>query len=100
MKDVFPKLSKFRNTFDYLERIKAMAYVADLRYQNAVEVWTKNLGDMSTIDKSLERKFSKDANYIKDFQAIHQYLNMFDSNFPYLEFYEKATKSPNDLFRK
>jgi len=100
MKDVFPKLSKYRNTFDYLERIKAIAYVADLRYQNAVEVWTRNLGDVSSVDKSLEKKFASNAKYASDFKKIYQYLILFDRSFPYKEFEEKAFKSPNDLFSK
>ena len=99
MKDVFSKLASFRDKDSRLERLKAVAYVSDLQYENSVEVWEKNLGNISSIDQSLRNKFLSNPKYTNDFNKISRLISLFDKDFPYKDFYEVATRNPSELFK-
>ncbi len=100
MKDVFSKLSIFKSKNEHLEQIKAVAYVSDLKYENAVEVWEKNLGNLNNLDQSLQDKFSANRKYKNDFNRISIFINVFDNRYPFQEFYESAMRDPSNLFEK
>lgn len=100
MRDVFPKLASFRNNNERLEQLKSVAYVSDLKYENAVDVWERNLGNISTIDQSLQSKFSANQKYAKDFNRINNFLSLFEKMYPHQDFYESATQNPTELFKK
>ena len=100
MKDVFSKLASFRDKDNRLERLKSAAYVSDLQYENAVAVWEKNLGSISSIDQSLQNKFSSNLKYSNDFNKISRLMSLFEKDFPYQDFYETAARNPAELFKK
>jgi hypothetical protein len=99
MKEVFPKLSNFKNNYELLERIKAVAYLVDIRYENAIEVWEKNLGDIAGIDASFEKRLKDNPKYYNDFRTIYGYIRQFDEFFPWKEFYEQSIKSPTEVLQ-
>lgn len=99
IRDVFPKFKNFKDNDKRLEQIKSVAYVSDLKYENAVNVWEKNLGNINTIDQSLQIKFSASPKYAKDFNKINNFLSVFDANYPYKDFYESARRNPSELFK-
>jgi hypothetical protein len=100
IKDIFPKVVKYEEGYGYLERVKALAYVSDLKYQSAVEVWDNNLGDLSPLKKSLQAKFSANEKYAKDFKIIADLLSDFERDFPFKAFYVTASRHPTEIFKK